>query len=133
MYAGEYNPDYVAGMEARGFIFASALANEHNIGFIPIRKSGKLPAETYQESYGLEYGSDCLEIHKDSCKPGSNVLIVDDVLATGGTACAAIKLVHRSGGTVSRIVFLLELESLQGRKRIEAEFPSIEIQSLKII
>ena len=133
MYAGEYNPDYVAGMEARGFIFASALANEHNIGFIPIRKSGKLPSETYQESYGLEYGSDCLEIHKDSCKPGSNVLIVDDVLATGGTACAAIKLVHRSGGTVSRIVFLLELESLQGRKKIEAEFPSIEIQSLKII
>jgi adenine phosphoribosyltransferase len=133
MYAGEYNPDYVAGMEARGFIFASALANEHNIGFIPIRKSGKLPAETYQESYGLEYGSDCLEIHKDSCKPGSNILIVDDVLATGGTACAAIKLVHRSGGTVSRIVFLLELESLQGRKKIEAEFPSIEIQSLKII
>jgi adenine phosphoribosyltransferase len=125
--------DYVAGMEARGFIFASALSVERNIGFIPIRKSGKLPSETFEESYGLEYGMDTLEIHRDCCEPGSTILIVDDVLATGGTACAAIKLVQKTGASVSKIVFLLEIEFLQGRKKILTEFPDMSIHSLKMI
>jgi adenine phosphoribosyltransferase len=125
--------DYVAGMEARGFIFASALSNQMNVGFVPIRKAGKLPSDTYQESYGLEYGVDTLEIHKDSCQLGSNVLIVDDVLATGGTAKAAIKLIEKTGAKVSEIVFLLEIEALQGRKMVLAEFPDMKIRSLKII
>ena len=125
--------DYVAGMEARGFIFASALSNHINIGFIPIRKMGKLPSDTYQENYGLEYGSDTLEIHKDSCAPDAKVLIVDDVLATGGTASAAIKLVEKTGATVSKLVFLLEIESLKGREKILSEFPEMNIRSLKMI
>ena len=127
------NLDYVAGMEARGFIFASALSNLNNIGFIPIRKAGKLPYETFRENYGLEYGTDTLEIHKDACPTGSNVLIVDDVLATGGTACAAIKLVEHAGGKVAEVVFLLEISALRGRERINQEFPTIDIRSLKII
>lgn len=125
--------DYVAGMEARGFIFASALSVDRNIGFIPIRKSGKLPSDTFQESYGLEYGTDTLEIHKDCCTPSSKVLIVDDVLATGGTACAAIRLVQRTGASVSKLVFLLEIEFLHGRKKILSEFPDLNIHSLKMI
>jgi adenine phosphoribosyltransferase len=133
MSAGDNNLDYVAGMEARGFIFASALSNQENLGFIPIRKSGKLPSATYQESYGLEYGTDTLEIHKDSCGPGTNVLIVDDVLATGGTASAAIKLIEKTGATVSKLVFLLEIESLEGRNKIQSQFPEMKIRSLKII
>jgi adenine phosphoribosyltransferase len=133
MSKGEVGLDYVAGMEARGFIFASALSNHINIGFIPIRKVGKLPSDTYQENYGLEYGSDTLEIHKDSCAPNTKVLIVDDVLATGGTASAAIKLVEKTGATVSKLVFLLEIESLKGREKILSEFPEMNIRSLKII
>jgi len=125
--------NFVAGMEARGFIFASAIANNLKCGFIPIRKSGKLPHTTFSESYGLEYGSDTLEIHTDSCPPNSRVLIVDDVLATGGTACAAIKLVQRSGGQVSHLVFLLEIQALNGRKNIDLQFPNIKVNSLKII
>jgi adenine phosphoribosyltransferase len=125
--------NYVAGMEARGFIFASALSNQMNVGFVPIRKAGKLPSDTYQESYGLEYGVDTLEIHKDSCQKGSKVLIVDDVLATGGTAKAAIKLIEKTGAKVSEIVFLLEIQALQGRKKVLAEFPDMKIRSLKII
>ena len=127
------NVDYVAGMEARGFIFASAIANNLKSGFIPIRKSGKLPHTTFSESYGLEYGSDTLEIHTDACPPDSTVLIVDDVLATGGTACAAINLVQKSGARVSRLVFLLEIEALGGRKNILQLFPEVHISALKII
>jgi adenine phosphoribosyltransferase len=123
--------DYVAGMEARGFIFASALSIHQNVGFIPIRKSGKLPSDTFTESYGLEYGTDTLQIHRDSCAPGEKVMIVDDVLATGGTACAAIRLVQSTGGEVSEIVFLLEIDALHGRQKILSEFPSINIRSLK--
>ena len=125
--------DYVAGMEARGFIFASAIAKHRNIGFIPIRKSGKLPAQTFSENYGLEYGTDTLEIHQDACAPSSHVLIVDDVLATGGTACAAIRLIEKTGAAVTSIAFLLEIQELQGRSKILFEFPTIKIQSLKII
>lgn len=125
--------DYVAGMEARGFIFASAISNHKNVGFIPIRKSGKLPFETFSESYGLEYGKDTLEIHQDACSVGNSVLIVDDVLATGGTACAAIKLIEKTGAKVAGLVFLLEIGFLNGRSRILDEFPAIDIRSLKII
>ena len=125
--------DYVAGMEARGFIFASAIAKHRNIGFIPIRKSGKLPSQTYREQYGLEYGTDVLEIHQDACTPDSKILIVDDVLATGGTACAAIKLIEKTGAEVSTIVFLIEIAALKGRIKINSEFPSIKIKSLKLI
>jgi adenine phosphoribosyltransferase len=133
MAESNQNSDYVAGMEARGFIFASAIAKHLHVGFIPIRKSGKLPAVTYSESYGLEYGDDTLEIHTDACQPRSRVVIVDDVLATGGTACAAIKLIKKTDAIVSQLIFLLEISSLNGRQRIASEFPDLEIQSLKII
>ena len=99
--------NFVAGMEARGFIFASAIANNNSVGFIPIRKAGKLPSTVHSENYGLEYGNDVLEIHTDACPKDSKVLIVDDVLATGGTACAAIRLVEKMGSTVAGLVFLL--------------------------
>jgi adenine phosphoribosyltransferase len=133
MAASDLDTNFVAGMEARGFIFASAIAIERKSGFIPIRKSGKLPGPTFSESYGLEYGDDTLQIHKDACGPGKSVLIIDDVLATGGTACAAIKLVQSTGAKVSRITFLLEIESLHGREKIENEFPLLEIRTLKKI
>ena len=125
--------DHVAGMEARGFIFASAIANHCNRGFIPIRKSGKLPSDTHSEDYGLEYGHDTLEIHKDACGPGGTVLIVDDVLATGGTACAAIRLIEKTGAKVTHLVFLLEIKFLEGRKKIVQEFPLMNIESVKVI
>ncbi len=125
--------DHVAGMEARGFIFASAIANQCNRGFIPIRKYGKLPSATYSEDYGLEYGHDTLEIHKDACGPGAKVLIVDDVLATGGTACAAIRLIEKTGAVVTHVVFLLEIVALHGRARIEQTFPRISVESIKLI
>ena len=131
MSGADPDTDYVAGMEARGFIFASALSIHQNVGFIPIRKSGKLPGDTFTESYGLEYGTDTLQIHRDSCAPGQKVIIVDDVLATGGTACAAIKLVQSTGGVVSEIVFLLEIDALHGRQKILSEFPTMIIRSLK--
>ncbi len=125
--------DYVAGMEARGFIFASAIANYNSKGFIPIRKSGKLPHDTYSENYGLEYGTDTLEIHKDACSSGKNVLVVDDVLATGGTACAAIRLIEKTGASVTSIAFVIEISALNGRAKIQEHFPSMQITSLKII
>jgi adenine phosphoribosyltransferase len=125
--------DYVAGMEARGFIFASAIANYSSKGFIPIRKSGKLPYDTYSENYGLEYGTDTLEIHKDACASGNNVLVVDDVLATGGTACAAIRLIEKTGASVTSIAFVIEISALNGRAKIQEHFPSMQITSLKII
>ncbi|CAB4907283.1 unannotated protein [freshwater metagenome] len=125
--------DCVAGMEARGFIFASAIANQCNKGFIPIRKSGKLPHQTYSENYGLEYGQDTLEIHNDACGPELKVLIVDDVLATGGTACAAIRLIQKTGATITHIVFLLEIVALDGRAKIQRAFPHINIESIKTI
>ena len=125
--------DFVAGMEARGFIFASALALYRNAGFIPKRKSGKLPAPTFNQTYGLEYGTDVLEIHKDACSPESNVLIVDDVLATGGTACAAVRLVESTGAKVSKVSFVLEIEALNGRRKLLDEFPSLNVVSLKVV
>ena len=110
--------DYVAGIEARGFIFGSALANMLNLGFIPIRKAGKLPGEIIAQSYHLEYGESSLEMQRDALPKRSNVLIVDDILATGGTAKSAAKLVERIGGRVVGFVFLASLEFLNGRKEI---------------
>ena len=110
--------DYIAGIEARGFIFGSALAYKLGVGFIPIRKPGKLPAKTERVSYQLEYGTDSLEIHTDAIEPGKRVLIVDDLLATGGTAEAAIKLVKKIGGVIIGIAFVVELEFLKGREKL---------------
>ena len=125
--------DCVAGMEARGFIFAASIANQSNRGFIPIRKAGKLPGPTHSESYGLEYGDDTLQVHKDACSAPSRILIVDDVLATGGTACAAIRLIEKTGASVVKLIFLLEIEELKGRNNIYQQFPSLDIESLKKI
>ena len=110
--------DYIAGIESRGFIFGSALAYKLGVGFIPIRKPGKLPSKTERISYELEYGTDSLEIHVDAVEPGKRVLIVDDLLATGGTAEAAIKLVKKIGGVIIGIAFVVELEFLSGRKKL---------------
>lgn len=112
--------DYVAGMESRGFIYGAALANMFHCGFIPIRKPNKLPAETIKEDYSLEYGTNTIEMHKDAIKEGDRVLIVDDLLATGGTAVAACNLVKRLGGEVVSTAFIIELNPLKGREKIEA-------------
>ncbi|MBI2995573.1 MAG: adenine phosphoribosyltransferase [Candidatus Melainabacteria bacterium] len=110
--------DYIAGIEARGFIFGSALAYKMEKGFIPIRKPGKLPSKTERVSYDLEYGKDSLEIHVDAIEPGKRVLIVDDLLATGGTAEAAVKLVKKISGIIVGIAFVVELGFLSGRKKL---------------
>ena len=110
--------DYIAGIESRGFIFGMPMAYKLNCGFIPIRKPNKLPAKTISESYGLEYGTDTLEIHEDAIEKGANVLVVDDLLATGGTAKAACNLVKRAGGNLVGIAFLIELNDLRGRDKL---------------
>ncbi len=110
--------DLVLGIEARGFIFAPALAYALNAGFIPVRKPKKLPAPCERVEYALEYGTDILEIHKDAIEPGQQVLIVDDVLATGGTAAAAVRLVEKLQGKVAGLAFVLELEFLKGREKL---------------
>ncbi len=111
-------PDKVLGIEARGFMFGAALAQDLGVGFVPVRKPGKLPRQTLRVSYGLEYGKDCLEIHTDACRAGERVLVVDDVLATGGTAQAAAELVDRLGAEVAGMTFFIELEGLKGRSRL---------------
>ncbi|AZQ58839.1 adenine phosphoribosyltransferase [Maribacter sp. MJ134] len=111
--------DIVVGMESRGFIFGPMLAEKLGAGFVPVRKPGKLPSNTINESFSLEYGSDTLEIHIDAIKKGDKVLIHDDVIATGGTAKAACKLVERLGGEVVRLNFLIELEFLNGREQLQ--------------
>ncbi|MDZ4772856.1 MAG: adenine phosphoribosyltransferase [Planctomycetota bacterium] len=110
--------DLVCGIESRGFIFGTALAHHLGKGFVPIRKPGKLPWKTASESYELEYGTDRLEIHLDACKPNQGVLVVDDLLATGGTAEAALKLIRRIGGRPVACAFVIELGFLQGKKRL---------------
>jgi adenine phosphoribosyltransferase len=112
-------PDAVLGIEARGFIFAPVLAYNLGAGFVPVRKPNKLPAETERISYELEYGMDTLEMHKDAIKPGMRVVIADDLLATGGTALATIRLVEKLGGEVTAISFVIELEALKGRDRLK--------------
>lgn len=110
--------DTIVGPESRGFLFATPLAYKLGTGFIPVRKPGKLPYDTISYEYSLEYGTDKLEIHKDAIKPGQNVLIVDDLLATGGTMYAAAKLVEKLGGNVVGLGFLIELEDLNGREKL---------------
>jgi adenine phosphoribosyltransferase len=109
--------DLVAGIEARGFILAAPVAHQLQAGFIPVRKHGKLPHETLSEAYSLEYGEAVLEIHKDAVEPGQRVLIVDDVLATGGTVAATVELIRRAGGEVVGVNVLIELAALGGRDR----------------
>ncbi|WP_172916394.1 adenine phosphoribosyltransferase [Capnocytophaga canimorsus] len=111
--------DKVVGMESRGFFFGTLLAQHLNAGFVPVRKPGKLPFETIAQTYDLEYGQDQLEMHSDSIKKGENVLIHDDVLATGGTAEAAVKLVERLGGNIVQLNFLIELSFLQGAQKLK--------------
>ena len=110
--------DVVAAAEARGFIFAGPLALELNVGFVPVRKPGKLPFDTHAFHYELEYGTDTLEIHRDGIAPGQHVLLVDDLLATGGTIEACCRLVEQSGAKVIGCVFLIELAGLDGAKRL---------------
>lgn len=113
------NVDVVVGPEARGFIFGAPIAYELGVGFVPVRKPGKLPAETVRYEYELEYGTDALEIHKDAIKKGTRVVLVDDLLATGGTIFSAAKLVEQLGGEVVHIGFLIELEFLNGRDKLK--------------
>lgn len=108
----------VIGVESRGFMFAPSVAYDLNAGFVPVRKPGKLPAEKLRQTYDLEYGTDTLEMHKDAVKPGEKVLIVDDVIATGGTALAAAKLVEAAGGEVAGFGFIIELTFLPGREKL---------------
>ena len=114
--------DLVLGMESRGFLFGAPVACRLGKGFVPVRKPGKLPRETIAQSYDLEYGQATLEVHKDDIRPGQKIVIVDDLLATGGTAEAAAKLVERLGGTVVKMVFLIELVDLGGRAKL-AKYP----------
>lgn len=111
--------DVVVGPESRGFIFGVPIAYNLNKAFVPVRKKGKLPCETVEVEYDLEYGSAVIEMHKNSIKPGQKVVIIDDLMATGGTIEAIIQLVERLGGIVVKTVFLMELEGLQGRKKLE--------------
>lgn len=116
----------IVGIESRGFIFGAAMAYKLNIGFVPVRKPGKLPAETLSEEYLLEYGKDSVEIHLDAVRRTDRVLIVDDLLATGGTASATCRLVERLGGKIVGLSFLIELTDLKGREKLK----EYEIQSL---
>ncbi len=115
----DQNIDYIAGPEARGFIFGVPLAYALGIGFIPIRKRGKLPAETVAITYDLEYGSDTLEIHKDSFEKGARIALVDDLLATGGTISACARLIELAGGEIASVDFIIELTGLKGRDKLD--------------
>lgn len=130
-YAGQ-KIDKIVGTEARGFIFGAPLAAALEVGFVPVRKPGKLPRDTIQESYDLEYGSDTLQIHQDAIKAGDNVLLMDDLLATGGTAEASIKLIQRLGGHMVEAAFVIALPDLQGGDKLTAmsipTFSLIEFQ-----
>jgi adenine phosphoribosyltransferase len=120
--------DVVVGIESRGFILGAAVADRIGAGFVPVRKLGKLPSSTVRATYELEYGTDSLEMHSDAVQPGQRVLIVDDLLATGGTARATLGLVKQLGGHVEGLVFLIELVALGGRSRLEGEQVSAVLQ-----
>jgi adenine phosphoribosyltransferase len=123
-------PEIIAGIEARGFIFAAALAIETNSGFVPFRKSGKLPFETIGAKYGLEYGSDEIEVHVDAFSGSKQIVIIDDVLATGGTICAAIELAERSGAVIESVLVLFEIAGLGGRELIAQKYPNVSVKAL---
>jgi len=116
---GDQVIDKVVGVESRGYFFGAVLAERLNTGFIPVRKPGKLPYETVQQSYALEYGTDTLEMHKDAIQKGDKILLHDDVLATGGTAAAVVKLIESLGGIVVQCNFLMELDFLKGKDRLQ--------------
>ena len=118
-FAKEHNIDLVVGPEARGFIFGCPVSYALGVGFAPVRKPGKLPREVVEYAYDLEYGSNVLCMHKDSLKPGQRVLIVDDLLATGGTIEATVKLIEELGGVVAGLAFLIELEDLKGKEKLK--------------
>jgi adenine phosphoribosyltransferase len=118
-YAGEAI-DKVVGLEARGFILGGAIAHQLSVGFVPIRKKGKLPGQTIAQDYTLEYGTATMEVHDDALQAGEKILLVDDLLATGGTAEAGIKLIERLGGEVVGCAFIVDLPDLGGRKKLEA-------------
>lgn len=120
--------DLIVGLESRGFIYGAALSAAMNVGFVPIRKPGKLPADVVSVDYDLEYGKDTIEMHKDAIQPGQRILIVDDLLATGGTADAAAKLIKKVGGEIMGAVFFIELTSLGGRQKLEKD--GIKVHSL---
>lgn len=124
----DHKPDLVAAIEARGFILGAALARELGCGLLLVRKDGKLPGATIAEDYALEYGSDRLAMHVDACAPGAKVLLADDLIATGGTALAATRLVRRAGGKVTGARFLIDLPDLGGAKALRAE--GVEVASL---
>ncbi len=115
----EQEIDKIVGIDARGFVFGAVLAYKLGVGFVPVRKKGKLPAETIEESYSLEYGSGTLEIHKDAISDGDKVVVVDDLIATGGTIGATVNLVRKLGGRVAECAFLIELPDLKGREQIK--------------
>ncbi len=121
----ESDTEYIVGIESRGFIFGSALAYRTGKGFIPIRKKGKLPYDKISKEYDLEYGKDTIEMHKDALHKGAKVVVVDDLLATGGTAQAAYSLVETAGGEVSSFIFLIELTELKGRERLPCKVFSL--------
>jgi adenine phosphoribosyltransferase len=122
--------EIIAGIEARGFIFAAAIAAQTQRGFVPFRKSGKLPYKTYGAKYGLEYGQDEIEVHIDSFTGGKTITIVDDVLATGGTISAAIELALLAGAKIESVLVLFEIAGLGGRESLSNKYPEIEIRSL---
>ena len=122
--------EIIAGIEARGFIFAAAIAQAKGAGFVPFRKSGKLPFETIGAKYGLEYGEDEIEVHIDAFTGGKSVVIIDDVLATGGTIAAALELAERSGAVVKSVQVLFEISGLGGRELVAKRFPNIDIKTL---
>jgi adenine phosphoribosyltransferase len=126
LFSARHRVDKVVGIESRGFWFGPSLAYSLNAGFVPVRKPGKLPAPTLTESYDLEYGTDRLEMHADAVSPGERVLIVDDVIATGGTAVAAARMVESAGGSVLGFGFIVELTFLNGRAKLEG----YEVESL---
>lgn len=121
------NINKIVGVEARGFILGASLATYLNVGFVPIRKQGKLPRDTYRQEYELEYGVDAVEIHQDALNKGDRVLIVDDVLATGGTATAASKLIEECGAMPVGLAVLLNLDFLGGEQKLKAAYPQIDI------
>jgi adenine phosphoribosyltransferase len=127
------NYQAVAGIEARGFILGAALAHKKEVAFVPLRKGGKLPYATHARSYGLEYGEDVIEVHTDAFIPGQGVLLIDDVLATGGTLAAGIELIRDCGAEVSGVAVLLEIGALGGREKLLKEFPDISIHALSVI
>ena len=118
-YLNDMDLDVIVGLESRGFMFGVPIAYNLHKAFVPVRKKGKLPCETISQTYDLEYGSEEIEIHKDAIRPGQKVAVVDDLIATGGTVEAAVKLIERLGGEVVKIVFLMELEGLNGREKLE--------------